>query len=147
MIRTRRIALGYKSQEALATAAASSTRMVADAERGIPVGAKTKVRLERALLWEHGSIDEMYSGGKPTERHVEQPAPLVKEPTEDNLTALAEQIRRRLDLIPDVYSDYGPDAARAAVQKLSEEMAALQRRIADAATPKNPHNNSPRHAS
>lgn len=151
-IRARRIALGYSSMEAFADAAGSSPRMVADAERGIPVGEKTRIRLSRAAQWTDDSIDRLYRGEEPVERESARPTAVNEPPGEDlgMLTARMAQIRRKLELIPDVWDEHGPEAARAAVANLSAQMAALQQQIADAESAESATasgENPPRHAS
>lgn len=146
-IRARRIALGFSSMEAFADAAGSSPRMVADAERGIAVGTKTRIRLSRAARWTDDSIDRLYRGEDPVELATVRPKPVDEPPTETLgvLTARMAQLRQKLDLIPDVMETHGPAAARAAVANLSAQMEDLQRQIAEAEV--NPGESSPRHAS
>lgn len=148
-IRARRIALGFSSMEAFADAAGSSPRMVADAERGITVGTKTRIRLSRAAQWTDDSIDRLYRGEVPIERQdtAIRPLPADEPPTENLgvLTARMVQLRQKLDLIPDVMEQHGSAAARAAVANLSSQMEDLQQQIADAEADRG--ENSPRHAS
>lgn len=146
-IRARRVLLDFSSMEAFAIAAGSSARMVADAELGVPVGPKTRLRLSRALGWTDDSIDRLYRGEEPVEL-VTVHAKTADEPPMENLgilTARMAQLRQKLDLIPDVMETHGSQAARAAVANLSAQMAELQQQIAaaEAATGEN----SPRHAS
>lgn len=136
-IRQRRIALGFTSMEAFAEAAGSSSRMVADAERGIPVGEKTRIRLSRAAKWTDDSIDRLYRGEAPIERdQVTVRTKPADEPPLDGeigiLTARMAQLRKKLDLIPDVWDEHGPEAARAAIANLSGQMSELQGQIAQA---------------
>jgi transcriptional regulator with XRE-family HTH domain len=136
-IRQRRIALGFTSMEAFAEAAGSSSRMVADAERGIPVGEKTRIRLSRAAKWTDDSIDRLYRGEQPIEHDpVAARTKPADEPPIDGglgiLTARMAQLRKKLDLIPDVWDQHGPEAARAAIANLSGQMRELQQQIAAA---------------
>lgn len=135
-IRARRVELDFPSMEAFADAAGSSPRMVADAERGVPVGPKTRLRLSRTLQWTDDSIDRLYRGEDPVERHPtaatvagqdEAPPANLGE-----MTARMAQLRQKLDLIPGVWDAHGPEAARAAVANLSAQMAELQEQIAAA---------------
>lgn len=155
VIRARRVVeLKISSMEALADLAGSSPRMVADAELGVPVGPKTRLRLSRALGWTDDSIDRLYRGENPIERET---AAIRSKPADEPsledlgvLTARVAQIRRRLERIPEVWDEHGPEAARAAVANLSAQMAALQRQIADAenaTTADAGGENPPRHAS
>lgn len=149
VIRARRIALGFTSMEAFADAAGSSPRMVADAERGVPVGEKTRIRLSRAAKWTDDSIDRLYRGEDPIEREntAVRPLPADEPPTENLgvLTARMAQLRQKLELIPDVMENHGAAAARAAVANLSSQMEDLQQQIADAEADRGEH--FPRHAS
>jgi transcriptional regulator with XRE-family HTH domain len=154
VIRARRVALKFSSMEALADKAGSSPRMVADAELGVPVGTKTRIRISRALEWTDDSIDRLYRGEDPIEREPELIQPTqADEPAPENLgvlTARMAQIRRRLERIPEVWDEHGPEAARAAVANLSAQMATLQQQIADAEnadTADANGENPPRHAS
>jgi len=155
IIRARRIALDFTSMEAFAAAASSSPRMVADAERGVPVGEKTRIRLSRAVGWTDDSIDRLYRGEDPieVESPLVRPAPLAEPPLESlgALTARMAQLREKLELIPDVWDKHGPEAARAAVANLSAEMQQLQQQIADAEAAAEEGvvggEDSPRHAS
>jgi hypothetical protein len=133
-IRARRIAVGFSSMEAFADAAGSSSRMVADAELGVPVGTKTRVRLSRALGWTDDSIDRLYRGEPPVEKARTQTKVADESPAENLgvLTARMAQLRQKLELIPDVMETHGPETARAAVANLSAQMKELERQIADA---------------
>lgn len=118
---------GFSSQAALADAAGSSVRMVAEVEAGKPVGDKTTQRLDRAMGWKQGyGIEALHRGEEPVD---EEPVDAVA----SRLHALyerSEQIKRKLDLVPEVYDNYGKDAARAAIAALSAEFAELQEEIA-----------------
>lgn len=148
-IRARRIFLKFSSMGAIADASGVSPRMVADAELGKEVGPKTRLRLSRALQWTDDSIDRLYRDEEPVELDATtiRPLPSNEPPTENLgvLTARMAQLREKLDLIPDVWDKYGPDAARAAIANLSAQMKALQEQIADAEA--DPGETSPRHAS
>lgn len=148
VIRARR-ELTFSSRGALADTADSSTRMVAAAELGEQVGPKTRKRLSWALGWTDDSIDRLYRGEEPVERETitVRPLPADEPPVESLgvLTARMAQIRRKLDLIPEVWDEHGPEAARAAVANLSAQMRDLQQQIADAEADSG--ESSPRHAS
>jgi hypothetical protein len=148
-IRARRVQLDFPSMEAFADAAGSSPRMVADAERGVPVGPKTRLRLSRTLRWTDDSIDRLYRGEEPIEQETFsiRPKPADEPSTEDLgvLTARMAQLRKKLDLIPGVWDEHGPEAARAAVANLSAQMAELERQIAEEEADRG--ETSPRHAS
>lgn len=62
LIKARRLALGYDSQQSLADAGGPSVRMIAAAEGGERVGPKTLRRLEQVLQLESGSLDALLSG-------------------------------------------------------------------------------------
>jgi transcriptional regulator with XRE-family HTH domain len=148
-IRARRVELDFSSMEALADASGSSARMVADAELGKTVGPKTRLRLSRGLRWTDDSIDRLYRGEEPVERETVtvRPLPADEPPMESlgALTARMAQLVQKLDLIPGVWDEHGPEAARAAVANLSAQMRDLQQQIADAEADSGV--SSPRHAS
>lgn len=148
-IRARRIFLEFNSMGALAEASGVSPRMVADAELGKEVGPRTRLRLSRTLLWTDDSIDRLYRGEDPVQRETttirQLPADEPPTGTLGVLTARMAQLRQKLDLIPDVMEQHGPEAARAAVANLSSQMEDLQRQIADAEADRGEH--FPRHAS
>lgn len=157
-IRARRLLLdtlmqgnSYSSMEAFADLAGSSSRMVADAELGKPVGPKTRLRISRALFWTDDSIDRLYRGEEPIElpdSPTAQGGPTLAststgDEATDELSARARELQRRLDLIPEVYDNYGREAAREAIKSLSAELQEvlqeLQRRLAEGQGEANSH--------
>lgn len=78
------------SQAALAEAAGISLSTIGRLERGLPVTAAVQGRIENALRWRRGAIDELFRGGEPEDlpgkpedgvretgvtRDVDQPCP------------------------------------------------------------------------
>lgn len=61
-VRARRVELGYSSQQALAQAADLGTRTIAMAETGERLAIRSKLRLEKVLRWQQGTIDAVLDG-------------------------------------------------------------------------------------
>jgi hypothetical protein len=80
----------------------------------------------------------LYRGEDPVERTPEPRTTPPSEPAADGhlgmLTARMAQLRKKLELIPDVWDNHGPEAARAAIANLSGQMRELQQQIAEAET-------------
>lgn len=112
IIKARREQLGFTSQKALAEAGNMGVRMVAAAELGEHVGPKTLRRLETALKWAPGHLDEVLQGGEP-----DQAPPVTREIPSVNRTDV-----RYYEAVTDTVDD------RAVIERMIELLPSIRRR-------------------
>jgi transcriptional regulator with XRE-family HTH domain len=79
----RRVELGFNTQAGLAEHMGLTARILGDLEGGkrVSYGKSTLARLERALDWPPGTVDEVLAGGDGPQRHTFSPtAPTLLHP-------------------------------------------------------------------
>jgi hypothetical protein len=117
LVQARRVTLGMLTQGALSEATGISSRTIGRLERVGEIGPNAARRVEVALGWAPGSIDDVLAGGDPTPEVVQPGTPPVDQPAQRSGRAQRAEIR---------LGD-GPDAPDAAgiIHRLEEAGADL----------------------
>ncbi|MFD8496270.1 helix-turn-helix transcriptional regulator [Amycolatopsis sp. NPDC059657] len=105
-----------------------SLKTVQRIEAGKPVSPTTLSKLGDALHWPTGGYRVAMAGRDPLS--VSRLAPEVLAALQ-RIAARQTEVHRKISLVPDVYDQFGSEAARAALTKLSTEAAALSAETAD----------------
>lgn len=114
-------------QEDLARLMGVNLKTVQRIESGQQGVAKaTLIKLGDALNWPSNGTTVALQGGDPMPDGIPAAVAAQLKP----LLERSAEIQRKLNMVQDVYDDYGRDAARAALARLSAEFAELQAQMA-----------------
>lgn len=134
---SRRIECGYETREELAEHSGIAARTLGDLETGRKTSYRrsTLARLEQALDWPAGTVDEVLGEPAPSPRRTTAPPPSSGPPSAPAFEEQLATLRHLHDELPEPYREQFRDLlARAAEWAMyAQQMAAMDQEVAEVA--------------